>query len=93
MGRIFARTHFISTASQPPDFSNSSEKFRKFVTKSNPISTNEIRILLHESIENIDDQQFLIAIKQLLDRKYTSAKDPLLAEWQLDRMDESKAQI
>ena len=57
------------------------------------MSTNEIKILLHESIENIDDQQFLIAIKQLLDRKYTSAKDPLLAEWQLDRMDESKAQI
>jgi hypothetical protein len=57
------------------------------------MSTNEIKVLLHESIENIDDQQFLIAIKQIIDRKYTSAKNPLLAEWQLNRMDESKAQI
>ena len=57
------------------------------------MSTQEIKQLLHESIENIDDGEFLLAVKQIIDRKYTPVNFPAPAEWQLKRIAESKAQI
>lgn len=55
--------------------------------------TQELKSLLHESIENINDQDFLLAIKQLLDRKYHLAPEPELSEEQINRLEESKIQI
>jgi len=57
------------------------------------MSTQEIKQLLHESIENIDDGEFLPAIKQILDRKYRPGNLPAPGEWQLERIDESMEQI
>jgi len=61
--------------------------------KSWQMSTQEIKQLLHESIENIDDGEFLIAVKQIIDRKYTPGTVPNLSEWQLERIESSKEQI
>ena len=57
------------------------------------MSTHEIKQLLHESIENIDDSNFLLAVKQIIERKYTPGSLPTLSEWQLGRIQESKEQI
>ena len=48
---------------------------------------------LHESIENIDDEDLLLTIKQLVDRKYTPAIEPKLADWQIARLAQSANQI
>lgn len=34
------------------------------------MNTVEIKTLLHEGIENIDDEDFLLTIKDLVDEKY-----------------------
>jgi len=57
------------------------------------MSTQEIKQLLHESIENIDDSEFLLAVKQIIERKYTPGSIPALCEWQLERIEASKEQI
>jgi len=57
------------------------------------MSTQEIKSLLHEGIENINDNEFLLAIKQILDRKYTTGETPHLSDWQISRIEASKAQI
>ena len=57
------------------------------------MSTQEIKQLLHESIENIDDGAFLLAVKQIIDRKYKPGDIPMIAKWQLERIDASKEQI
>jgi hypothetical protein len=57
------------------------------------MSTQEIKSLLHESIENIDDTEVLLIVKQILDRKYTSTTNPSLADWQIERIEESKEQL
>ncbi len=54
---------------------------------------NNIKNLLHESIENINDNDFLIAVKQILDRKYLPSDQPKLSKAQLLRVKESKEQI
>lgn len=57
------------------------------------MSTQELKTALHESIENIDDNDFLNAIMQIVNRKYTINQNPQLTEWQLNRIEESKNQI
>lgn len=57
------------------------------------MSTQEIKMVLHESIENIDDADFLLAVKQIIDRKYSLAATPTLTEWQISRVEESINQI
>jgi len=57
------------------------------------MSTQELRMVLHESIENIDDDDFLLAVKQIIDRKYSSAAIPLLSKKQIDRIEGSHEQI
>ena len=54
---------------------------------------HDLKTLLHESIENIEDEAFLIAIKQIVDRKYHSSDQPVLSKAQMDRIKESKEQI
>lgn len=57
------------------------------------MSEKNIKSLLHESIENINDEDFLIAVKQILDRKYVISDQPKLSVEQIQRIEESKTQI
>lgn len=57
------------------------------------MSTQNIKSLLHESIENINDKDFLLAVKQILDRKYVTSDQPKLSAEQIQRIEESKTQI
>ncbi len=57
------------------------------------MSAQSIKTLLHESIENINDEDFLLAVKQILDRKYLPTDQPQLSKEQIQRIEESKQQI
>lgn len=57
------------------------------------MSTEEIKTALHESIENIDDNDFLSALKQIVERKYTLLEKPELTDWQEKRIEESYRQF
>jgi hypothetical protein len=57
------------------------------------MSTDEIKGRIHEGIENIDDTEFLLTIKELIERKYQSGDTPKLTEYQLKRIKESEQQI
>lgn len=55
--------------------------------------TEELKNLLHESIENIDDDSFLEAVKQLLDRKYEPEKEIMLSPYQEKRIQDARQSI
>lgn len=55
--------------------------------------TKELKSLLHESIENIDDEELLRVAKSILDRKYTPIDNIELNEYQKERIDKAKASI
>ncbi len=55
--------------------------------------TKELKSLLHESIENIDDEELLRVAKSILDRKYTPIDNIELNEYQKQRLDKAKASI
>jgi len=57
------------------------------------MSTDEIKVRLHESIENIDDEAFLLTVKELLEHKYQPIAQPILTLWQIKRIEESESQI
>jgi len=57
------------------------------------MSTEEIKTALHESIENIDDNDFLSALKQIVERKYSLPEKPELTDWQEKRIEESYRQF
>ncbi len=57
------------------------------------MSTEDIKSRLHEGIENIDDNEFLLTIKELIDRKYNSLDFSDLSEIQLKRIKDSEKQI
>ena len=55
--------------------------------------TKELKSLLHESIENIDDESFLQTVKQILDHKYQPKKEVELSSHQKKRIDQAKKSI
>jgi len=55
--------------------------------------TKELKNLLHESIENIDDEELLRVAKSILDRKYTPVDNIELNEYQKQRIDKAKASV
>ena len=57
------------------------------------METKEIKSLLHQSIENIDDNDFLDAIKNFIENSYHFSEEPVLSEYQKLRIEESKGQI
>ena len=57
------------------------------------MNIDELKGRLHESIENINDDEFLLTIKDLIERKYQSSDNPKLSDWQLNRIKESENQI
>ena len=57
------------------------------------MAKQNIKTLLHESIENINDEDFLLAIKNIVDRKYTPISNPKLSKSRIQRIEQSKEQI
>ena len=64
-----------------------------FLIETRTLDTTALRSLLHESIENIDDPDLLLALKELAERKYSAVAMPRLTQAQIDRIDESRRQI
>ncbi len=56
-------------------------------------NTKELKNLLHESIENIDDEAFLKAIKNILDHKYEPQEEIALTPEQEKRIEQAKESI
>lgn len=56
-------------------------------------ATKDLKNLLHESIENIDDEELLRVAKSVLDRKYTPVETIELNEYQKQRLEKAKASI
>ena len=54
--------------------------------------TKELKSLLHESIENIDDEAFLQAVKYILDHKYQPQEVTLSSNQEL-RIENAKKSI
>lgn len=52
-------------------------------------NTKELKKLLHESIENIDDEAYLRTVKEILDRKY-EARDIEILPYQKNRIEEAR---
>ncbi len=52
-----------------------------------------IKSRIHEGVENIDDEDLLLAVQEVIDKKYVPPGKPVLAEWQKRRIEESKKQI
>ena len=57
------------------------------------MNTVEIKTLVHEGIENIDDKDLLLSIKDLVDEKYVPKDIKKLSPWQFQRIDNAKKQI
>jgi len=55
--------------------------------------TKKLKSLLHESIENIEDDELLRFAKDILDRKYVPVTDVKLNEYQADRIKKAKKDI
>jgi len=55
--------------------------------------TKELKTLLHESIENIDDEELLRIAKSILDRKYEPVENIRLYEYQKHRLENAKKSI
>jgi len=55
-------------------------------------NTKELKKLLHESIENIDDEAFLQAVKHILDQKYL-LQEVTLSPYQEKRIKKAKDSI
>lgn len=55
--------------------------------------TKELKNLLHESIENIDDEVLLQTVKNILDRKYEPKEDISLTPYQEKRIEQAKRRI
>lgn len=55
--------------------------------------TKDLKKLLHESIENIDDEELLRVAKSAQDRKYTPVERIELNEYQAHRIEKAKASI
>lgn len=57
------------------------------------MSTTELKQQIFKAIENMNDNEFLMVIKEFIDLKSTSVASPSLSEWQINRIRESEKQI
>jgi len=57
------------------------------------MSSEEIKSVLHESIENIEDDDFLLSVKEIIDSKYRLSTIPKISDDQIERILESDDQI
>ncbi len=52
------------------------------------MSSEEMKTRIHEDVENMNDNEFLLAIKELIKRKYNSINNSQLNRFQFNRMNE-----
>jgi hypothetical protein len=64
-----------------------------FSKEKNHMTTEEIKTILHESIENIEDEKFLEAIRVILENKYKTIPSLKISEKHKKILDESSKQI
>ncbi|MFZ1323281.1 MAG: hypothetical protein WAT71_17130 [Ignavibacteria bacterium] len=57
------------------------------------MSKEEIKSLLHESIENIQDDDFLLSVKEIIDSMYIPSEIPIISENRKKRILDSNDQI
>ncbi len=57
------------------------------------MSTDELKTLLHESIDTIDDVEFLETLREIIESRNTAWSEGQLPRWQQERLDESLKQI
>lgn len=57
------------------------------------MSTEKIKTKIHESIENINDEDFLLSVKEIIDNNNNPSSFPKLSDWQMDRIEKSDKQI
>jgi hypothetical protein len=57
------------------------------------MSKEELKAILHESIENIDDDSLLAAIQEMLRHNYTTPQKPQLTEEQFASIEKAKIEI
>lgn len=69
-----------------------SHKFLEYPRQPMP-TTEEIRTILHESIENTDDPEVLSLVQEILQRKYTPEESFRLTENQSKQLDQARAEI
>lgn len=55
--------------------------------------TKELKSLLHESIENIDDEELLYLAKELLEGKYKPVSKIELSDYQNKRISQAKESV
>ena len=53
----------------------------------------EIKVRLYNSIENINDTELLLTVQDIIGYQSNSTDEPIISNWQLERIDESKEQI
>ncbi|MGM0588692.1 MAG: hypothetical protein ACQETE_09780 [Bacteroidota bacterium] len=56
-------------------------------------TADQLKSLLHESIENIDDEDLLRTVKDILDRKYQPAENIQLSSVQEQRIEQAQESI
>ena len=57
------------------------------------MSTEEIKSIIHEGIEHIDDYELLETIQSLISEKYSAKPAPHLTERQIEHLKKSREQI
>lgn len=57
------------------------------------MSIDEVKAYLHEGIENIDDEDFLRALKETMQNKYTPSGELILSDAQMQALDKAEAQL
>lgn len=57
------------------------------------MTTQELKYAIHESIENIDDEELLNLIKEMLSRKYDFDRSVSFSEHDLREIDLAREQI
>ncbi len=55
--------------------------------------TQDLKYAIHESVENIDDEDFLTLIKEMLSRKYENQEKPVFSDKQLEEINRSREQV
>ncbi|MGM0460597.1 MAG: hypothetical protein ACQERO_14725 [Bacteroidota bacterium] len=53
----------------------------------------ELKSLLHERIEYVDDEELLRTVKAILDQNNRSVSEPRLTEYQVKRIEKAKESI
>ena len=57
------------------------------------MTASELKLFIHESVEYIEDEHFLEALRIIIEAKIQNGSEPVLSDWQKKRLEESRQQI